>query len=111
MVFANEQRLPFIMEQFTQNVSQIVIMLGLIAFVFPYFLVACVPICIFFFSLVRYFRPAQRHMKRLDNTTRSPIFSHLSASLQGLSTIAAYGKQDQFREQFYDHVEVNSKSG
>ncbi|EDQ86994.1 uncharacterized protein MONBRDRAFT_21637 [Monosiga brevicollis MX1] len=84
-------------------------MLVLIAYVFPWFLIALVPIFTFFFWLVRYFRPTQRHIKRLDNVSRSPLFSHLSATLQGLSTIAAFRKQDDFYNEFVTRLTTNSK--
>jgi ABC-type multidrug transport system fused ATPase/permease subunit len=86
-------------------------MLLLLAYIFPYFLVAVVPIAVFFFSLVKYFSPTQRHIKRLDNVSRGPLFSHLSATLTGMSTIAAFGKGQQFRRAFLLRLTDNSKYG
>ncbi len=60
-------RLPFSLEQFLQNVILIIITLGLIAVVVPWFLIGLVFITAFFFAFVTYFGPAQRQVKRLDN--------------------------------------------
>ena len=39
---------------------------------------------------------------------RSPVFSHVSASLQGLHTIRAYGVQKTFVSQFSAHQDLHT---
>eukprot|EP00043_Microstomoeca_roanoka_P008172 m.78868 g.78868 ORF g.78868 m.78868 type:complete len:1323 (+) comp14131_c0_seq1:57-4025(+) len=102
-------RLPFVAEQFLQNTALLLITMGMIAYVFPWFLVALVPISAFFFSLVRYFKPAQTQTKRLENSTRSPLLSQLSATLQGIHTIAAFEKKDAFMRKFVQALDTNTK--
>uniref|UniRef100_A0A182PE47 Uncharacterized protein n=1 Tax=Anopheles epiroticus TaxID=199890 RepID=A0A182PE47_9DIPT len=58
-------------------------------------------------ALKLYLRPIQ-DMKRLEGITRSPVFSHLSATLSGLSTIRASGVQEKIREEFDDLQNVHS---
>ena len=51
--------LPTTLEQLLQNSSLILVSLGLVVVVFPYFLVALVPIFVIYNVIVRYTRPAQ----------------------------------------------------
>eukprot|EP00049_Salpingoeca_infusionum_P013021 m.242611 g.242611 ORF g.242611 m.242611 type:complete len:1470 (+) comp15333_c1_seq3:97-4506(+) len=103
-------RLPFQLDQFLQNCALIVIMLGLIAYVFPWFLLPLLPIGAFFIFFVGYFRPVQRLIKRLDNTARSPLFSQLSSSLQGIHTISAFDKYSEFQTRFFDTLDVSARA-
>ncbi|XP_053671125.1 ATP-binding cassette sub-family C member 4-like [Anopheles nili] len=58
-------------------------------------------------ALKLYLRPIQ-DLKRLEGITRSPVFSHLSATLTGLSTIRASSIQEKIREEFDDLQNVHS---
>ena len=104
-----DSQLPWTMDLFMQNISQILIALAFISVIFPYFLIAVVPLAIVFFLLNRYFRRSVRELKRLDGTTRSPIFSHLTATVQGLATLHAYGKMDEFNTKFRKLLDVNQQ--
>ncbi len=42
---------------------------------------------VIFFYLRRYYIASSRPVKRLEGVAKSPIFTHLSVSLQGLTTI------------------------
>jgi ATP-binding cassette subfamily C (CFTR/MRP) protein 4 len=41
---------------------------------------------------------------------RSPVFSHLSATLQGLHTIRAFGAEGKFTEEFDCHQDLHTES-
>lgn len=70
----------------------------LVVVVFPHFLVVLVPLGYIYYRIQNYFRNTSRELKRLDGIARSPLYAHLSATLQGLSTIRAYKAQGQFEE-------------
>lgn len=57
-------------------------------------------IVIVLFFLYNYFRnrfiPASREFKRLKSALRSPVFSHLQESVNGVETLRAYGEKDRF---------------
>ena len=46
----------------------------------------------------------------LQSTARSPVFSHLSATLEGLHTVRAFRVQDQFRDLFDKHQDLHTRA-
>lgn len=103
-----DAQLPWTLESFLQNILRIILSLGVVAVMFPWFLIAVLPLFVVFFFLNKYFRRAVRELKRLDGVTRSPIFSHLQATVQGLSTLHAFDKMAQFNERFKTLVDSNT---
>lgn len=91
-----DTRLPFQAEMFIQNVILVVFCLGVISSVFPWFLVAVGPLVLLFTVLHTVSRVFIRELKRLDSVTQSPFLSHIASSIQGLSTVQAYSKGDEF---------------
>uniref|UniRef100_A0AAR2LTI2 ATP-binding cassette, sub-family C (CFTR/MRP), member 5 n=1 Tax=Pygocentrus nattereri TaxID=42514 RepID=A0AAR2LTI2_PYGNA len=93
-----DTRLPFQAEMFIQNVILVLFCLGVISSVFPWFLVAVGPLVLLFTLLHAVSRVFIRELKRLDNVTQSPFLSHIASSIQGLNTVHAYGKGDEYQE-------------
>ncbi|CAG2177332.1 unnamed protein product, partial [Oppiella nova] len=42
-----------------------------------------------------------RDIKRFEGITRSPVFTHVSTTLNGLDSVRAYGAQEAFEHQYY----------
>uniref|UniRef100_A0A671TEH9 ATP-binding cassette sub-family C member 5 n=1 Tax=Sparus aurata TaxID=8175 RepID=A0A671TEH9_SPAAU len=91
-----DTRLPFQAEMFIQNVILVFFCLGVISCVFPWFLVAVGPLVLLFAALHSISRVFIRELKRLDNVTMSPFMSHITSSIQGLSTLQAYDQGRNF---------------
>lgn len=60
-------------------------------------------------SVRNYATKSLRELKRLDGMTRSPFFNAFSASRDGLTSIRAFGRQDNVHKFFLELVETNSK--
>ncbi|KJE88387.1 multidrug resistance-associated protein 9 [Capsaspora owczarzaki ATCC 30864] len=103
-------KLPFYAEQLLQNGSLILLTFGILAVIFPYFLLVFIPLGGLFAVFNTFFNRSARELKRLDNISRSPIFSHLTASVQGTATIRAYGMMDLFINEYMKQVDANSRA-
>lgn len=86
---------------------QVVVSLGTILFVTPWFGIAIVPIGVVYFKVLNYFRNVARETKRLESVSRSPVYAQFSESLGGLTTIRAYGEANRFIDEFESRVDHN----
>ncbi|CAB4005802.1 multidrug resistance-associated 4-like, partial [Paramuricea clavata] len=76
----------------------------------PYIAVVVVPIIGVFVWLRQYFVKSSREIKRIEALSRSPLYSHISATLQGLATIRASEEQNQFHEMYNKYQDCNTSA-
>ncbi|MFH4974055.1 hypothetical protein AB6A40_000764 [Gnathostoma spinigerum] len=101
-------KLPFTFEVFLHNTLTSVGFVLIIAWVFPIFLLACIPIFGIFIVFVLAFRAGIRSLKRAENISRSPLFDWISASMEGLVTIHSFGQTNRFIEALKVKLDHNS---
>ncbi|NXQ70784.1 MRP4 protein, partial [Quiscalus mexicanus] len=102
--------LPLTFLDFVQTLLQICGVVAVAVAVIPWMLIPLIPLFILFIFLRRYFLDTSRDIKRLESTTRSPVFSHLSSSLQGLWTIRALKAEERFQKLFDAHQDLHSEA-
>ncbi|XP_077978592.1 ATP-binding cassette sub-family C member 5-like [Glandiceps talaboti] len=100
--------LPSSLETFLDQSINVLFLVISIIIVFPWFLLALIPFSFIYLLTGKYFRHAIRDMKRLENVSRSPWFSQITATVQGLPTIHAYNKKEEFFKVFTEQVDVNA---
>ncbi|RZC36351.1 multidrug resistance-associated protein, partial [Asbolus verrucosus] len=76
----------------------------------PWILIPTIIIFGLFYTFRFIFLATSRNLKRIEGTTRSPVFTHMTASLQGLTTIRAFGAQEILRIEFDQHQDLHSSA-
>ncbi|CAD5234455.1 unnamed protein product [Bursaphelenchus xylophilus] len=101
-------KLPFSAEALLQYVITCAGLLLTIVWVFPLLLIAFFPLSVIFVLFFLCFRAGIRSLKRTENITRSPVFDHVSSSLEGLSTVHSYAQHQRFIDNFKMKLDDNS---
>ncbi|XP_036837574.1 multidrug resistance-associated protein 9 [Oncorhynchus mykiss] len=100
--------LPFNMENFLQFCLMVTYTIVTISAVFPPLLIAITLLGAIFTLILYIFQRSIREMKRMENVSRSPWISLTTSTIQGLTTIHAYNKREQYIQQFKEMSDNNS---
>ncbi|XP_045564000.1 ATP-binding cassette sub-family C member 12 isoform X4 [Salmo salar] len=100
--------LPFNMENFLQFCLMVTYTIITISAVFPPLLIAITLLGAIFTLILYIFQRSIREMKRMENVSRSPWISLTTSTIQGLGTIHAYDKREQYIQQFKEMSDINS---
>ncbi|XP_060041591.1 ATP-binding cassette sub-family C member 12 isoform X1 [Erinaceus europaeus] len=93
-------RLPFHAENFLQQVFMVIFILVILAAVFPAVLLVLSGLILVFVILLRVFHKGVQELKMVENVSRSPWFSHITSSMQGLGVIHAYDRVEDCINKF-----------
>ncbi|KAK3795777.1 hypothetical protein RRG08_031858 [Elysia crispata] len=105
-----DEHLPFVMFDFLQS-SLLITGIVIVTCVFnPWVFIPVVPLLVIFAIIRKYYVQTSRSVKRLEGTTRSPVFSYLSATLQGLHTIRAMHMEQKLTAEFDAHQDLHTEA-
>lgn len=82
----------------------------LVCVTFPYMIAILPPLGYMFNYLRNRYLRTSREVKRLEATTRSPIYSTFSATLDGLVTLRAFRIDELFTRRFQGEVDANGRA-
>ncbi|KAH9124734.1 hypothetical protein AeMF1_004553 [Aphanomyces euteiches] len=84
--------------------------IGTIIYVTPGFALVLVPITWSYLSAQQFFIATSRELQRLESISRSPVYALLTETLDGMSTIRAYGVEETFRERLDRLLDTNQRA-
>ncbi|KAK6480073.1 multidrug resistance-associated protein 9-like [Huso huso] len=103
-----EVGLPLTAENFLQLSFFVVFITAIVSMVFVELLIAVCVLAVIIGIMLFVFQRSIRELKRMESISRSPWFSYTTATVEGLSTIHAYNKQEEHIEQFKQLGDMNS---
>ncbi|EAT35435.1 AAEL012386-PA [Aedes aegypti] len=89
------------------EITSVVVLVTIVNY---WFLLPTVVVATIMYLLRCVYLDTSRAVKRIESVNRSPIYAHLNATLQGLSTIRAFGAQTALRREFNHHLDVNTSA-
>ncbi|XP_009076870.1 PREDICTED: multidrug resistance-associated protein 7 [Acanthisitta chloris] len=108
-LYCVDDSLPFVLNIFLANMYGLLGMLVIITYGLPWIGVVLLPLAVLYFSIQRYYRRTSRELKRLYSVTLSPIYTHFSETLSGLSSIRAMRATQRFELENQLRLEQNQR--
>ncbi|XP_044528646.1 ATP-binding cassette sub-family C member 10 [Gracilinanus agilis] len=104
-----DDSLPFILNILLANAVGLLGLLAVLGSGLPWLLLLLPPLGCVYYSVQRYYRASSRELRRLSSLTLSPLYTHLSESLAGLSIIRATRATCRFEEENEKLLELNQR--
>ncbi|XP_023940125.2 ATP-binding cassette sub-family C member 4 [Bicyclus anynana] len=98
-------------KMYLDSIQMFMVMFGIlimVAIVNPYMLLTTLFCGIFMYLWTMVYLNTAQAIKRVEGVSRSPVFSHVSASMAGLTTVRACGAQAMLRAHFDDKQDVHT---
>eukprot|EP01083_Nonionella_stella_P253748 872873_1 len=99
--FNMDEKLPGSFAFFVTIIVSFCVAIFLIMLVTPLLYIAIIPLAIIIGIVIQKYLPISRSLKRLEATTKSPIYSYFTVIFAGLSSIRSYRKQTHVLDHAY----------
>ncbi|NXD91713.1 MRP7 protein, partial [Chaetorhynchus papuensis] len=108
-LYCVDDSLPFILNIFLANIYGLLGMLVIMTYGLPWIGLVLLPLAVVYFFIQHYYRFTSRELKRLYSVTLSPIYTHFSETLSGLSSIRAMRATKRFELENQQRLERNQR--
>ncbi|NXB32529.1 MRP7 protein, partial [Eulacestoma nigropectus] len=108
-LYCVDDSLPFILNIFLANIYGLLGVLVIMTYGIPWIGLVLLPLAVVYFFIQHYYRFTSRELKRLYSVTLSPIYTHFSETLSGLSSIRAMRATKRFELENQLRLEQNQR--
>ncbi|XP_078519309.1 multidrug resistance-associated protein 1-like isoform X1 [Lissotriton helveticus] len=105
-----DSTIPQIIKMFMGSMFNVIGACIIILLSTPIVAVVIPPLGIIYFFVQRFYVATSRQLKRLESVSRSPVYSHFSETLLGISVIRAFEEQKRFKQLSDLKVDENQKA-
>ena len=105
-----DEVLPRTFQGYFRTLFSVVSVLAVNTLGSPLYILFAVPLGLLYAYFQRFYLSTSRELKRLDSTSRSPIYAHFQETLGGISTIRAYKQEFRFIEINEDRLDFNQRA-
>ncbi|KAJ3318494.1 hypothetical protein HDV06_000427 [Boothiomyces sp. JEL0866] len=109
-MYTIDEPLPFVIMDYFRTLLHVIAVLFINTIGNPLYILLILPLSFLYRQYQHYYLNTSRELKRIESTTKSPIYSHFQESLNGVATIDAYNHQERFKLMNQTKVDVNQKS-
>ncbi|KAJ2613508.1 Transporter of the ATP-binding cassette (ABC) [Coemansia sp. RSA 1365] len=102
-----DQSLSSSLAIFITELTASLTILVVITVITPAFIVGAIIIAVTYWIIGTLYLSASREIKRFESVTKSPIYTHFGETLNGVSTIRAYGQEMRFKKTNYSKIDDN----
>ncbi|XP_067123850.1 ATP-binding cassette sub-family C member 4-like [Centruroides vittatus] len=99
-IMSVDEMLSFVFQDVTRKSVNLLSMIVIQAIISPYLLIFSSFISVVFYFIWTIHNRVLKSLKHLEGKSRSPVFSHLSSSLYGITTIRAFKVENNFKNVF-----------
>ncbi|CAG9785699.1 unnamed protein product [Diatraea saccharalis] len=101
-----DDSLPFILNILLAQFFSLIGAVAVTVYGLPWLLAAVLPLTVIYYRLQRRYRTTSRQLRRLQSVTLSPVYTHFSDTLDGLTTIRAMGANSRWSDIGDEYVEA-----
>ena len=84
--------------------------IAVISSTLPIFIAIIVPLSVLYWFLQKFYVTSSRQLRRMESSTRSPVYSWFGESVSGISTIKAFKLEEKFCQEMEMKVDTNGKT-
>ncbi|XP_019854605.1 PREDICTED: canalicular multispecific organic anion transporter 2-like [Amphimedon queenslandica] len=106
-IYMIDEEIPRSLRSFLITLFTVLSTIVVVSIASPWFMLAVIPLLVVYIVIQRYYVATSRQLRRLESSSRSPIYSHFQETINGSSSIRAYLKVDEFLAQSEAKVDYN----